>query len=1718
MKTPFKKMPEKLSAAWGRLLTLIKGKPVLWITLVISVITVCVLAVNLKQDLFDDSAGNGAAAPQAMEPQTQDTNQNQTQEANQDTVTPDETVQTPPETANSETKQKTAEPEEVFLAYERAEYESAAIASVTAQKQSGNMISRDTAFTITTSEDMEAGELKPLLALSPGANFDLTKDEPNTFTLKSNNNLPENSIVKLELKDADGEITRRWAFQTTGVYKITSTLPADEGMNVPVKTGIEINFSEETDASALEGYFEIEPDVAGRFEKHRNTVVFVPTSDLKYETVYTVTVKKGVTSAGGAVLNERVTFKFKTHNTNNEYIQAKGGLAETFLPGDPAVIEVFASKGFSNQPINLTIYQYENAAAYKKALEGYISGKKWGEKYVFPTSGLKSVFTSSSEKLASTQTSRYYSANYIMLPDNLAEGYYIANISATLSGRNFHMQYLLQISPISVYAGVLPREAVFFINDTETGGAAKGADIGFDINGKTFTAITNADGAALMRLDTNGRGEGVMSVLYQDHAYYDLLDYRDSTVVNPDENYYMYLYTDREAYLTSDTVNVWGLVIPRKTSTPLPVDLNIVFGGSDTVSKPVPVTLKPDGSFTASYSYENREESWWFPIELNSGDKTLFTKSVTIQDYVKPTYVIDAEAPLYAWMPHKEPFLVSASASFFEGTPAKGVSIVFGDGYYFPSRMPESAVTDDTGYAESKILANAEDSWYPDPLFVSFQLSGMENEYQYQYKTVYALFRDVMLETDFRDGTLSLKTSMVDPKNFKPRQTDENSDYTSGGYYNLDYDSYYNDYYFYYGGYYEGYGESDSSSYADMLRGAPRDTTVKCELKRIWYTKTILGSYYNYIAKQTEYEYNYERNEETVGTYTINTRGGAGAISLPTDKPDSTYYVNLSYNDTQGQPVKQTRYLYTGAYYSWSQTYKHNFYLTSGAYTFTEGQALDFKLMDNEAEAEVGKNGRIFYTISSTGFLSRAMSDKAEFSHKMATEYIPNVYIGGAYFDGRNVYTVQQRQYRFDPVERGAKLDIKTDKQTYSPGDAASITVTATDSKGQRLPGAAVSLSVVDEAAFAIAGQNVNILKNLFSEIYLPSVANYCSYVEHQLGGDNGAEMGEGGADIVRRDFKDTAAFLTGTTNGAGTAVFAFKLPDNLTSWRVTAQAAGNSIDGELAAGNDKTALIVTLPFFLTVNSLPQYIEGDDINISARSNGAASGGAVVTGNIKGGGTNETVTAKSGETLVFGKLPKGEYALLVSASEGGNRDAIELPVEVVDTLLETAINKSFDLSEGVPDINPLRYPVHMYFYDNQYKFYTEALTALLRSYGDRADFRIARAFAHKEFGYIDESGYLSNLSDITQNGIARLLSYSGADYELTGLICAAAPEIVNKAAAVNKFYDTLNYDEHTAAEVASCYFGLAALGEPVLADILSLLENEEISGSAYRLKLAAALALLGDYDNALKYYLATAGTDGIRTNAAGTEVHFNGQAGLVTLTEDFIIHQTSLALITAAILNLPEAEGMARYLMNANSTEQTVVLELMVFLKYYRPKVEGDAVFTYDLDGKTFEVALKRFRGTRLSFGKQQLLNADFKVISGGVGVKLNYTGAITEEDAAPTLTVTKSYRSVSGGYAPGDLIEVTLAVSNYKQYNSYIFDDVIPSGARYVGEAPGSFGWVERSGQRITGRVRVNNSNSAKIKYRIRLTAQGEFVSESVVARDNEGGFGVSERDVFTIK
>ena len=1560
-------------------------------------------------------------------------------------------------------------------AFSRERRKSNIVSDVEPVSALGDEIAYDSGFSIKLSKDISEEELRDRIRLSPKSEFTLTRESDSSYLLKTSNNFKKGSLVKLAVEDDDGVICDSWAFRAADDFKVSSTYPSDGSSYVSVDAGIEVRFTAPPSDEDIEKYFSISPAVDGNFKVNDHTLYFIPKEPLRPSTSYSVTLKEGIKAADGRTVESGTSFHFRTSEFSDarHYLFTSGsmsGFSESFLKGDPACVEIHCSGELRSKQFETHLYRFASADAYLDALKA-----KADESFdlaSLPEGTVTEVFTSS-EVPFSRESGR---AVYVILPDNLETGFYVAQINAGSEGEpGYNLDYFVQISDISAYTLSLGDENVFFVNDSDTGLPAAGAEIAITTGSNNYTGTVGSDGLAYIK--TDGKyARAMLDIKAGTKRYIDCISLTDTENLTYDDTYYTYLFTDREAYLPTDTVNVWGVIIPKTRGTALPDDLKLVFGSEEKSVSPA-----ADGTFTAKFSFRNRAESWWETIDLRAGDYTLCNHGFSVQDYVKPTYIISLDVPEYAIMPQLNPIPVKAAVTYYEGTPAEGVALQSRNDKCEPNIL----VTDAYGEATAEVWNDSIDYAAVASASAGFELTGVENSYTNAWEYIPALYHDRQLTYDYNEKDRALSIYVSDLDIHDKEKTDKFfAEYNNG---KTDY---------------------------DILKKGGATVPVKVKITRSWQEKTETGSYYDYIEKRTIKTYNYEYRREVVYEETVNVVNGTAYLTdLPTDPAFGEYSVEFDYTDSYGYAIKYSIYN-LGFDYSYSVFYDEfgdpvwfrdetgklmfcfDAKTESGRYdyegyynSFSENENVTFVLHSNR-DGYV-PNGKLLLAVYKSDLVTYQIYDANgvnEFEYKATADCIPDFRYTGAYFDGKHIYSVYGGMLSYDPTERGIELDVKSDCETYDAGETAEITVTAADKKGNKISGATVLLSLVDEAAFAIADQDAKPLETLYRMIYYPTASTYVSYIQHIEGMDGGGEKGGGGPASVRKEFLDTAYFASAETDASGKAAFTVKLPDNLTTWRATVLAVYQKEGGELLAGKIREPVVATRPLFITPVVHSTFVEGDDVAVSAKCAGLPDGGTI-TVTLTGNGINETRTIKQQQTANFGKLGKGSYTVLFTAENGDAKDAVELPITVTDTLLETGIYKGVDLTKLTKAVNPTKWPVYLALFNKEYMLSTDILYDLLRYSGDSLDSRIASSYAAKELGYITEQEFIEEYAGATANGYAKLLPADEENIYLTALMAAAAPEVLNPAMK-DRFLGTLEYGD--LRDVCIAYMGLAALGEPVQNDVKKLLATEDITYTPNGIYLSAALAMCGDYEAAYDTYIRFVPDIVVDdSDPKAVKAYVANNSGAPDQLE------TKSALITASILDLPEAEYFARHLLGSKPTYSSYALELALYVRNFVPRSKGEASFSYTLNGKTQTVTLDRHYPTWIQLTEDQFAKADFTVHSGEIYVLADYTGRVDENDMAPSITVTKRF---TGNMAVGEEVTVTIQTEPYAAVY-----DVVPSCGRLSGSQSGQL-------------VRFFADKSGRVTYKFTVNIEGSYVVESPVVYDYMNGrWGIGEKTTIKI-
>lgn len=1573
-------------------------------------------------------------------------------------------------------------------------------------------VSLDTGFKVVCREDQDISTIRSNVNISPREPYQIEKVSDKEFLINFENSLKPNSVYKVSLKD-DNDKLLSWAFQTKKVFKLVSTLPADKATYVPVDSGIEMEFSY-PNIKAIDEYFEIEPKVEGRFEYHKNTVVFVH-DGLEPDTIYTVKLKPGIgLKDSDEVIKDGYTFKFKTkesENSSKKYFNFLDTL-HNFTSKTVPNIEVSSSEIFKDKELEVEIYKYKKGEDFFKQIKELsdINFNWWdsvNEKIEIDKNKLEKVASFNTKLVGASEDSW---GNFISFPEPLNEGYYLINV---ISG-NDNYQTHIQINDIAAYIMLGEKESLAWVNDSKTGEPIAGAIVSAETG---ESAETNDEGIAIIN-EQIVDGENLNNVFftietnkgptyyarvgktyygYNDFYYFD--DYYGNT---KQSSYWEYMYLDRGLYLPDDEVKVWGMVKPRngkemvKTAT-----LHLYsddYGSERFELDTQEVSINEFGAYEGSIAFTDLLQGR-YAVELMIEDQLISRKYFEVRRYTKPSYKLTAKFDkdrIFGW----ESAHLDIQANFFEGSPVAGIKLDYSYNEN-DSSIRDKVVCDKNGYANIEYKPNiVTDSWYPKYINININNAEAEEEEIRASAGIEVFPRDVMIDLDTKYdedmAIIEVKTNKIDIN----KEVDGIETY----------------------------------NYYDRYKGDKIDTDFTLNIYEISYIKEETGEYYDFINKKICKTYRYTKHQKLLKDINASTVDGYYSMEFPIEE-GKNYEIVLLGHDTRNNNIvcrgNINKYNYRGWYPGTKYYYIEEEDKDKKSYKIGEEANIILKCNNQEVEEVEETDGdKMLYLILQDGLKNYTISENVKNSFEFKKEDIPNYYLRAVYFDGENIFLAGLKSINYDYTEKALDIDVKPDKESYRPGETVNLDVEVKGKEGLPVK-AAINISVVDEAFFAVNEQSVDTLKSLYNYCYGTGIIHdYVSYKEINLYGTSMAEGGGGeNGEYIRSDFKDTALFKSAVTNEYGKANISFNLPDNLTSWRVTYQGISN----DLLAGSGKININAKLPFFVDVISSDIFMDGDSPCITVRSFGTELGQddtvnyEVILTDEKG---NENVFEKSSKgnnytNIQLGKLNKGKYTVTIKARSKDYFDGVEKKFEVVDSMLKAMRTEYVDLNDRTKVEGGEGY-TKLYFYNESSSLFYNTLMSLSHSWGNRVDQKLSRKLSRELMDkYFDEESWSEdyNLEQYqTGDGGIALLPYASSDPVLSAKITSVAGDLFNKYKLKEYFYGIIEDSESIPEHVAAAYWGLARLNEPVLIDIQRLLENTNLNINE-KLILGIALADIGDLNNAEEIYVDILNNYGKK---AGNYVYID-----TGVDKDDILQATSLASILSLKLDKAEKYDLLKY-AKYNSTEDILTyLEQLMFVMYDIPQTDQIGSFSYTLNGEEHEVKLTKDNRYELLLNSEEVKEIEFDNVKGDIVMAVNYLASVKDliDKQDKNISLTRSYslveKSDQDTLNQSDLIKVIITpkFSESSPEGYYEITDVLPAGLRYVvgyrNDRNKSYP-IERDGQRLVFGYHYNKKNPVKsIIYYARAVTPGIYkVDNAVMKHCNSNTMVFTEQDTITIE
>lgn len=454
----------------------------------------------------------------------------------------------------------------------------------------------------------------------------------------------------------------------------------------------------------------------------------------------------------------------------------------------------------------------------------------------------------------------------------------------------------------------------------------------------------------------------------------------------------------------------------------------------------------------------------------------------------------------------------------------------------------------------------------------------------------------------------------------------------------------------------------------------------------------LLRRQWNSVRKADEsggYRWISEVKDEPVSDKEIRT--STSPVDLDLSPPKAGYYVvRASSKDDRGNSIVSESGFYASGidYVAWGRLEGDNIELVTDKKKYKPGETATI-LVKSPYEKT-----RALVTLEREHVMDRFVVELTgtapTIQVPLTSRHLPNVYVSIMLLQGRNPkqefgpdgqdlskpgFKIGYANLLVEPEEKRLQVKVKTDKEKYAPGDEVVADIQVTDSSGTGVE-SEICLAVPDQGVLALTGYT---LPDWFSVFYGPRPLSVTTcetrmdVIGQRAYGTKGANAGGGGgfdAAEGRDDFRYTAYWNPSlTSDSQGKAQARFKLPDNLTTFRVMAMAQ----TGTSKFGSAESKFEVQKPLLLQP-STPDFARvGDDFQagVVVRNNSGDNLSVKVTANPQGlslsGEASQSLDLAAGkekEVLFHFKADKLNQAKFNFSAEGGSyQDALTLPLSV-----------------------------------------------------------------------------------------------------------------------------------------------------------------------------------------------------------------------------------------------------------------------------------------------------------------------------------------------------------------------------------------------------------------------------------------------------------------------
>lgn len=1115
----------------------------------------------------------------------------------------------------------------------------------------------------TFSQPMDQASVQQALTLQPpvpGA----TSWQGATLVFTPTQPWPAGTLVSLAVGDtartAAGQplpAPYAWSFVTEPKFQVLELSPAPDTKFVPPNAVIDVTFSHQPDPATLAPNLQITPAVAGAWQVHGRIATYVPTKPLAAGSTIAVSVGTGVHDTTGRPLLESKRWQFTTGQqppANSSHIYAVGQRIVFAVAVGPHQL---AFSAYQVPSIPLTSYRVPTTADFLAAYTARL-----------PNGGTAPVDVSHFQRLqainAAVAHPQQDGITSVDVPGADSPGIYYVDESGV--GKGAGGQFFI-ISNRGLLVEQSPTGVLVWLTNLVDGAPIAGASLSIvdaDTGHPLLTGTTGTDGTFQGALPLQAQPHGppqppnllVLSGSGADMAIGGTADgFFGGGYVTAPNTFRFYAYTDRPIYRPGNVVHMRGIV--RRED-----DVHYHLPGSMTVhlslTGPVNGTtlldrqVMPDdtGNFALDVPLSSDLPTGYYSFSIGTGTASTalqdsYYGSFQVEEYRKPAYAVSVSTPDQPWV-SGDHIPVTVHARYYFDQPVAGGKVtlrVLSSDWYDPSapgvaqQDPEQAERGgfqggafgtQVSSFDGKLDANGVASFT-----VPANLGVSTHSQRYAFEATVG---------DTANDPVTNSTAVIVHRGAlvlygKPAS---------------------------YGGV-QGQPLNTTFTVNDLQSHPVAGVPIACDVVQQTYDVTQEGD-----PKQAYPVYHLVE----VPVYHFSTTAGSdGSVVTPVVLPQaSPYRLGCSLQDQRGNTVHLDLYLWAAS--------------TSGALAPYAAAGDRLTVLTDKQVYAIGDvaHVQVLSPIAGVAALVTVARGKL-YSHQIlnlkgkstrfdlpvTADDLPNVDVTVA-LQGQGRILHGSAQLRIPATARYLQVKVTTDRLQYSPGDRATVTLTATGPDGNPAQGD-FSLGMVDEAIYALARQTPPTIKVGFYDVRAAQLRLGASLdaVAGRGGGQGGGGGGGGGGEgQLRTNFPDTGYWSPDVhTSPDGTATLLVTMPDSLTTWRLTAIGATANTDVGYV-----TSDIVSTKTFHVDPAFPRFlVSGDRVSLAATVTNATDTdvAAKVTASSPAlsfaatAAQNVTVPAH-GRTVLHWEAtagPPGDATIILDARAGSLSDAVKLTLPV-----------------------------------------------------------------------------------------------------------------------------------------------------------------------------------------------------------------------------------------------------------------------------------------------------------------------------------------------------------------------------------------------------------------------------------------------------------------------